>query len=458
MQLFKKNLALIILLCSLATHFIFFGYPKKTVFDEVHFGKFISGYFTHEYFFDIHPPLGKLLISGMGYIGGFRPGFSFTQIDQQFPDNKYLWLRLLPTIAGSLLPLVVFFLIQELGMSRSAAFAGGMFMILESSFLVQSRFILLDAFLLLFGFSSLLFYFMYRSRHRLGYFIIALLAGSLAVSVKWTGLTFLGIIGLLHIADLYRSFSKKNLVLLVSIIVFAPLIYISSFVIHLKLLTKSGPGDAFMTPAFQKTLSGNRLADDPNIKPLSLAKKIVELNVEMYRANATLTAGHPYGSKWYTWPFMMRPIYYWYEATSNAPNGTASRIYLIGNPVIWWLSTIAILYLIIDSIPRFHDLNKLRQFVKPRIVQLFLVAAFAINMLPFIGITRVMFLYHYMIAFVFAIIALVYLIDQLQYKQRIFTTIVILALFMFLFFSPLIYGLPLSQHAYNLHIWFPSWQ
>src|SRR3989339_678217 len=111
---------LIIILSSMLTHFFFFGHPNETVFDEVHFGKFISGYFTHEYFFDIHPPLGKLLISGMGYITDFKPGFSFAEIGQQFPDRHYLWLRLLPTLAGTLLPIVIFYLILQLGMSRLA--------------------------------------------------------------------------------------------------------------------------------------------------------------------------------------------------------------------------------------------------------------------------------------------------------------------------------------------------
>ena len=102
----KHLLLLIILGLSLITHFLFFGHPNETVFDEVHFGKFISGYFTHEYFFDIHPPLGKLLISGAGYLADFKPGFSFAEIGQKFPDNIYLWLRLLPTLAGILLPLI----------------------------------------------------------------------------------------------------------------------------------------------------------------------------------------------------------------------------------------------------------------------------------------------------------------------------------------------------------------
>src|SRR3989338_10701939 len=152
----KKTLIIIILALSLFTHFILFGHYNQTVFDEVHFGKFLSGYFTHEYFFDIHPPLGKLLLSGVGYITGFEPGFSFAEIGQQFPNKDYLWLRLLPTLAGMLLPIVVFFLVLEMGMSKLAAFFAGIAAALDGALLVQSRFILLDSFLLIFGFSGIL--------------------------------------------------------------------------------------------------------------------------------------------------------------------------------------------------------------------------------------------------------------------------------------------------------------
>jgi len=118
---------ILILAVSLVIHFAYFGQPAETVFDEVHFGKFISGYFTHQYFFDIHPPLGKLLISGMGYLGGFKPGFSFAEIGQKFTDHTYLWLRFLPTLAGALLPLVIYWLAVELGLSRWGALVAGLF-------------------------------------------------------------------------------------------------------------------------------------------------------------------------------------------------------------------------------------------------------------------------------------------------------------------------------------------
>ncbi len=35
--------------------------PAAVVFDEHHFGRFVNRYFTGSYFFDIHPPLAKLV-------------------------------------------------------------------------------------------------------------------------------------------------------------------------------------------------------------------------------------------------------------------------------------------------------------------------------------------------------------------------------------------------------------
>jgi len=486
--------ALVILLSSITVHFLFFGHPNETVFDEVHFGKFISGYFTHEYFFDIHPPLGKLLISGMGYLAGFKPGFSFAEIGQKFPDNIYLWLRLLPTLAGVLLPLIIFFLVLRLGLSRIAAFSAAMLVVFENALLVQSRFILLDSFLLLFGFSALLAYFKYAQEKKILYLFLSGVLAVLSLSVKWTGATFLALIIILEIIRLAKE--KNGLFLLrnsIALLIVPFAIYFSIFAIHLGLLTKSGPGDAFMSLGFQKTLAGSTVNAE-GYRPLGLMAKFVELNLKMYGANANLTAGHPYSSKWYTWPFMARPIYYWYE---NSP-GTASqesRIYFLGNPIIWWASTAAIIYslfiLVRDTVrrksknetprvslqhhplPTSHsDLPAGRNpapenpdsSIKGTVfwgadkTLALLGGAYLLNLLPFIGITRAMFLYHYMIGLIFAIIALTYLIDRGQSKNKIFVVLLAASFLTFLFFSPLTYGLPLSNSAYHLRVWFPGWQ
>ncbi len=447
----KKLYPYIIIFASLLTHFLFFGHPNETVFDEVHFGKFISGYFTHEYFFDIHPPLGKLLISGTGYLAGFKPGFSFAEIGQKFPDNTYLWLRLLPTLAGALLPLIIFFLVLRLRFSRIAAFTAAMLVVFENALLVQSRFILLDSFLLLFGFSALLAYFKYAQENKVLYLFLSGTLAALSLSVKWTGATFLAIIVILEIIRLVKErggyFLLRNLTALI-ILPFA--IYFSVFAIHLSLLTKSGPGDAFMSLGFQKTLAGSAVNAE-GYKPLGLMTKFAELNLKMYGANTNLTAGHPYSSRWYTWPFMARPIYYWHESSLNTA-GQESRIYLLGNPVIWWASTAAIIYSLLvmaSDIIRRKPKNKTLAF---------LGGAFLFNLLPFIGITRAMFLYHYMVGLVFAIMALVYLIDEWPVKNKVFAVLLVVSFLAFLFFLPLTYGLSLTNSAYHLRVWFPSWQ
>src|SRR3989344_9156828 len=113
----KKYYLLILLGLGLATHFIFFSHPNQTVFDEVHFGKFISGYYTREYFFDIHPPLGKLMIAGFAKLFDFQPGFAFTDIGNQYPDQQYMILRFLPSLAGALLPAIIFLLALEIGLA-----------------------------------------------------------------------------------------------------------------------------------------------------------------------------------------------------------------------------------------------------------------------------------------------------------------------------------------------------
>ncbi len=476
----KKTSLIILILVSIGIHFAFFGHPNETVFDEVHFGKFVSAYYTHEYYFDIHPPGGKLIIAGFAKLFNFSPEYSFAQIGQPFPDNKYLALRFLPTLAGTFLPIVIYFLALELGFSIMGAFGAGMLIALENALLTQSRYILLDPFLLVFGFAALLFYFRHRSADQHcrkdlpkgeklkienWNLILMALFGGLSLSIKWTGIAFLGLAGVIELVDIIKqelriknykliNLFKQILKLILYFVVIPFLLYFSVFVIHFSLLIKSGDGDAFMSPAFQSSLQGSTYATDPALKPLNIFQKFVELNKEMYTANATLTATHPYSSKWYTWPFMIRPIYYWDHAATNAP--TESKIYLIGNPLIWWASTVAVLYLVLSIMGEW--ISKRRIALAHNTVPLILIAGYFINYLPFIGIGRVMFLYHYLSALIFAILALAYLIDQQKFSKRIFIVCIALSTLAFLYFAPLSYGLPLESGQFQNRLWLTTWQ
>ncbi|HXV26450.1 MAG TPA: phospholipid carrier-dependent glycosyltransferase, partial [Candidatus Paceibacterota bacterium] len=390
----SRRAALIaVLVISVATHFAFYGTPDTVVFDEVHFGKFVSAYYTGEYYFDIHPPLGKLIIAGVAKVFGFVPSADFETIGGAFSGNSHLYLRLLPTLAGALLAPVIFLLALELGLSVAAAFAAGALIGMDNALLVQSRLVLLDSFLLLFGFSSVLCYLRWRNGGSRWFLPAAGVLAGAAAGIKWTGLSFLAIVGVMELAHLWidrKGTARKRLHTVALSLVAAPLIvYTASFVVHFALLPKSGPGDAFMSQSFQATLQGSRYAQEgEDWPPINLLSMVVELNAEMFRSNQRLTATHPYSSAWYTWPFMTRPIFYWV--------GDMSRIYLLGNPVVWYGSTAAVVLALWFLVRRFRREQVLAV----------LVGAYALNFLPFIGIGRVMFLYHYFTALVFAVLVL----------------------------------------------------
>jgi len=442
----KRNGIILLLILGFGIHFAWLGTPNSAVFDEVHFGKFISAYFTHEYYFDIHPPLGKLIIAGWGWLWGFQPGFSFANIGEVYPDKLYIALRVLPSLAGALLPLVIFGIARRLRMSLPSALLAGTLIALDNALLVQSRFILLDAFLLLFGFTAVYCYLRWRDGAARWLLPIAGVLGGMAMSIKWTGITFLGLIVLLELIRLWHDRHELsrhrigNVIASLGILPF--IIYVGAFTVHFALLTKSGAGDAFMSARFQSGLRGSHLANDSTLTKLTMPEKIIELNEEMYRSNSRLTATHPYSSRWYTWPFLDRPIFYWVQ--------DSARVYLLGNPIIWWLSTAAVMVVFINLL--FAGLRSLRA------TPAFLAGAWLVNMLPFIGINRVMFLYHYFTALIWAILLLAYTVDQTKKSRQAFYVISIVALASFVFFAPLSYGLPLSNDAYDARVWFSSWR
>jgi dolichyl-phosphate-mannose--protein O-mannosyl transferase len=79
-----------------------------------------------------------------------------------------------------------------------------------------------------------------------------------------------------------------------------------------------------------------------------------------------------------------------------------------------------------------------------------------------------MFLYHYLSALIFAILALAYFIDpaharisgasRQKNRRNIIIGALIIAGLAFLYFAPLSYGLPLSPSAFQNRIWLPTWQ
>ena len=60
----------------------------------------------------------------------------------------------------------------------------------------------------------------------------------------------------------------------------------------------------------------------------------------MYNYHSQLVATHPFESRWYTWPFDLRPV--WHYMGSGLPEGMYASIAGLGNPVVWWAGIAAL--------------------------------------------------------------------------------------------------------------------
>ena len=194
----KKYLVLLLAL-GVLTRMVGLSHPGQVIFDEVHFGKFVNSYCcTGEHFFDIHPPHAKLLVAGAAHLAGYDGSQSFENIGESFgPTVPVAALRLVPALAGALLPLVLFLLLRQLGASPPLAFFGGWLAVFDNALVTQSRLISLDSVLLLATFGSLSAYLQGSKQLAAGskpwlWFVLAGALAGLAVGTKLTGLAALG--------------------------------------------------------------------------------------------------------------------------------------------------------------------------------------------------------------------------------------------------------------------------
>ncbi|KIW51430.1 hypothetical protein PV05_10150 [Exophiala xenobiotica] len=270
----------VITLLAFATRFFGISHPNEVVFDEVHFGKFASYYLQRTYFFDVHPPFGKLLFAFVGWLVGYDGHFLFDNIGESYITNNvpYLAFRALPALLGALTVVVTYLIMWESGYSLPACVLAAGLVLFDNSHVGQTRLILLDATLVFFMALSVLSYVkFYKQRHEpftRKWWKWLLLTGfcmSCVISTKYVGAFTFFTIGCAVLIDLWdlldinrkggpldlMTFGKHFVARAVGLIIIPFFFYLFWFQVHFAVLTRSGPGDDFMTPEFQETLSDN---------------------------------------------------------------------------------------------------------------------------------------------------------------------------------------------------------
>ena len=313
--------------------FIRLDEPSDIVFDETYYAKDGCWYATgSERVCDVdgeqtavHPTLGKWLIAA-----GIRA----------FGYDSLGW-RVAAAVAGTITIAILYLLARKLLRSSAAAgIVAGLFA-LDFLHFVQSRIAMLDVFVPLFGLAAVLFIVFDRDAllegpsprgmlHRPWRLAAGAAAGAAAAS-KWSGAFFVVFVFLLAVAWEYaarredgegrafrRALRDQGVAIVVSLLLVPVVLYIATFAGRIE-------GELFALPWREE----------------SWIRGLWDRHVYMFRFHYGLEDTHLYQSPPWSWIVVKRPVSYFYETTKA---GESKEILALGNPLVWWTSIAALLY------------------------------------------------------------------------------------------------------------------
>ena len=445
--------------------------PNGQVFDELYFP--VDAYddikgmeacrpttvdCTYNYI-DPEPPLAKLMIAagewGYGWYRAHYQGATGDYIDLGF--NTFGW-RIAACLIGTLCVPLMYLLARRLWPNRLFALAAATLVCFDGMFFLQSRIGMIDIFPIFFILLAYTLYLVHiQSRTPTGSVVTLFLLGltlGVGIASKWIVLAAWASIVLLLVARAARRhvdvhFGRPGApvwswgrgegpaiaggvkwetylgLALIALVVIPLAIYVYSWY-----------------PFFARG-QFHSLAD------------LIDYQVWSYRYHATLTATHPYGSPWWSWPFLSRPVLYYAEYTNlGADHWTGqpliSTIEDLGNPWIWWTSILCVV-----SLPYF--IIRDRSFPAALIL-----LGFVTQYLPWSHISRVLFLYHMFGGLIFMILALAFVLAQIathipSVGRPLLIAHLGVAVAAFFYFYPLWTGLPISVSATEVTSGTPIW-
>lgn len=189
-----------------------------------------------------------------------------------------------------------------------------------------------------------------------------------------------------------------------------------------------------------------------------------DLNDAAYNFHRNLDATHPYESPFLTWPIDMRPVFLYLG------QGYA-KIYNLGNPMIFWMALPALAFTL------WQGLKNVRIGIDPKgriaawgrinheqAMALFVVLSYLAFWLSLSRQSRALFLYHYLPALAFAIMALGYVVHWLWNRPNQpwarYVAMAFLAVCgaTFVYFYPHWAAVDVPRWLDDTYYWFDSWR
>ena len=174
---------------------------------------------------------------------------------------------------------------------------------------------------------------------------------------------------------------------------------------------------------------------------------VFRLQAHMLNYHRTLQATHPFSSPWWSWPLDLHPM--WMYTGTGLPTGTASSIASFGNPAVFWVG--------IPSVAAAAYLALRRRDAGMGVV----LAALLFQYLPWVGINRLAFIYHFFSTVPFLILCIVATLRSAELRCPRFHAVTWgylgIAAGLFILFYPVLSGLPVSQNYVDSLRWLPTW-
>ena len=410
-------------------------YMNSMYFDEIFHGRTALEHLRNIKPYEItHPPLGKLIIASAISVFGMTP---------------FGW-RFSGAIFGVLMLIVIYLFIKNMFGKTPVAVCGTLLFGFDFMRFVQTRIATIDTYGVFF--ILLACYFMYRyittdteARFRKSLLPLALsgISFGLGCASKWIviyaglGLAVVYIIRLVQLYLYYANNNKpgyglyllKTLLFSVLFFVLVPaVIYCMSYIPYGLAAGMSIKDGMLWSPNFYEIIWKNQTF------------------MFKYHSVDVLDSVHSYSAQWWKWVLNARPMLYYYSLR----DGMLSSFAAFGNPVVWWGGIAAMIAMGFRTI-KFRDGKAL-----------FILIGFLSQLLPWLPITRVLFIYHYFPSTIFIVLALSHTFNIILdsgrdwNKQAVYCYTAVAGL-LFVMFYPALTGIPVPEQYYaNLLSWFPG--
>lgn len=393
-------------------------YISQTYFDEVYYVRTAEQYLALQLPYEwTHPPLGKLIIATSISVFGFNP---------------FGW-RIMGVAFATSMIIVIYLLGKELFGTWIGGFASAFLLMFDFMVFTMGRMATVDIYVVFFSLVSHFFFLLYFKgvlKNGWGTSLVPLVCAviffALGFSTKW--IVLYGFVGQLMLLLLLRlealmgveSFSAK-----VKALLDRPFFHLYYFVLL--------AGAIYLLMFVPDMLAGRSFIG------------VFQLQGAMFSYHSTLNATHAFSSPWWSWPFILRPVWL---SSSHLPNGFTSTIAAMGNPAVWWVGFAAVIMALDGALRR-------REFSC-----MYIMTVFFFQWLPYVLISRITFLYHFFVNVPILCLAITYFVNahwNTRFGKAVSVAYFVVVVLLFMLFYPVISGVPATKSTISSLRWFNSW-